>query len=55
MTCGFGHIMDGNLHLNVAVADRSDDTVKSILDPWVYEEVTRRKGSISAEHGIGGY
>ena len=55
VTCGFGHIMDGNLHLNVAVADRSDDTVKSILDPWVYEEVTRRKGSISAEHGIGGY
>ena len=59
--CGFGHIMDGNLHLNVAVAkmDMSEGgkdvagLVNSILEPWVYEEVTRRRGSISAEHGIG--
>lgn len=49
---GYGHMGDSNLHLNVAVR-RYDKDVEKALEPWVYEWVAKRKGSISAEHGIG--
>ena len=49
---GYGHMGDSNLHLNVAVR-RYDKDVEKALEPWVYEWVSRREGSISAEHGIG--
>ncbi len=45
----FGHAGDGNVHVNVTGLDPSDDRV----DGAVLEDVARRGGSISAEHGIG--
>lgn len=45
----FGHIGDGNLHLEIAApADEADDVTRMVL-----EEVGRRGGSISGEHGVG--
>lgn len=51
-TAGYGHIGDGNLHLNVPVR-RYDKKVEKILEPFVYEWIETVKGSISAEHGLG--
>lgn len=45
----FGHIGDGNLHVNVLGLPAGDDTV----DEAVLDLVVERGGSISAEHGIG--
>jgi FAD/FMN-containing dehydrogenase len=47
----FGHIADGNLHLSVAMAGHT--VPESDIEEVVYEIASRRKGSISAEHGIG--
>lgn len=49
---GYGHMGDSNLHLNVATR-RYDKEVEKMLEPWVYEWVKERQGSISAEHGLG--
>ncbi|GAA6032801.1 hypothetical protein JCM8097_000797 [Rhodosporidiobolus ruineniae] len=51
-TIGYGHIGDGNVHLNV-IADKWDKDVEAALEPWVYEATAKRNGSISAEHGLG--
>ena len=48
----FGHMGDSNLHLNVPTR-RFDEKVERALEPWVFEWVKERKGSISAEHGLG--
>jgi FAD/FMN-containing dehydrogenase len=45
----FGHVGDGNLHVNVTGLDPDDETV----DEAVLELVASLGGSISAEHGIG--
>lgn len=51
---GYGHIGDGNLHLNVVVGEGGDvDAVKAAMEPWVYEFVQKHRGSVSAEHGLG--
>ncbi|KAJ2450675.1 D-lactate ferricytochrome c oxidoreductase [Coemansia sp. RSA 2336] len=52
LVCGYGHIGDSNLHLNI-VADKFQDSVTAIFEPYVYEWVQSQRGSISAEHGIG--
>ncbi|GAA5994994.1 FAD-binding oxidoreductase [Rhodotorula paludigena] len=49
---GYGHIGDGNLHINI-VAKQWDEKVESAIEPWVYEATAKRNGSISAEHGLG--
>lgn len=49
---GYGHMGDANLHLNVAVR-RYDKKVEKTLEPFVYEWISKRSGSISAEHGLG--
>ncbi|EMG50368.1 DLD2 D-2-hydroxyglutarate--pyruvate transhydrogenase DLD2 [Candida maltosa Xu316] len=49
---GYGHIGDGNLHLNVSVRKYSPE-VEQVLEPFVYEWISNKKGSISAEHGLG--
>ncbi|RMZ83996.1 hypothetical protein DV737_g1389, partial [Chaetothyriales sp. CBS 132003] len=49
---GFGHMGDGNLHLNIVVRRYSKE-VEQALEPWVYEWIQQRQGSISAEHGLG--
>lgn len=51
-TLSFGHIGDGNLHLNVRV-DPPGEGVEGELERLVYDLVRRWNGSISAEHGIG--
>lgn len=49
---GYGHIGDGNLHLNVCVREYNKK-VEAVLEPFVYEWIQGKKGSISAEHGLG--
>jgi len=49
---GYGHMGDSNLHLNIPVR-RYTKEVEKALEPWVYEWIQKRNGSISAEHGLG--
>jgi FAD/FMN-containing dehydrogenase len=49
---GYGHMGDSNLHLNVPVR-RYTKEVEEAIEPWVYEWIQKRSGSISAEHGLG--
>ena len=55
--CLFGHIGDGNLHVNIMKPDDlSKDTFLARThdaDRDMFELVRRHRGSISAEHGIG--
>ncbi|CAN0153156.1 unnamed protein product, partial [Discosporangium mesarthrocarpum] len=48
----YGHLGDGNLHLNVTTTSK-DESVVEILEPFIFEWVVARGGSISAEHGVG--
>ena len=53
----FGHIGDGNVHLNVlkpdALAMEEFQAQCAEVSRWVFEIVQRYGGSISAEHGVG--
>lgn len=53
----FGHIGDGNLHINILRPDgmSKEDFVKACrdVDQLVFAAVKRQGGSISAEHGVG--
>jgi len=49
---GYGHIGDGNLHINIPVRYYSKE-VESLVEPWIFEWIGLHNGSISAEHGIG--
>ncbi|XP_076807099.1 D-2-hydroxyglutarate dehydrogenase, mitochondrial-like [Clavelina lepadiformis] len=49
---GYGHLGDGNLHLNITCEKYSRD-IHSAVEPFVYEWTSRHKGSVSAEHGLG--
>ncbi|WP_160077025.1 FAD-binding oxidoreductase [Pseudomonas sp. 8AS] len=53
----FGHIGDGNLHLNILKPENlSKDEFFAkcaIVNKWVFETVQKYNGSISAEHGVG--
>jgi FAD/FMN-containing dehydrogenase len=48
----YGHLGDGNLHLQVAVPGAEPQPKREVYD-IVYGLVGERRGSISAEHGIG--
>ena len=55
--CWYGHIGDGNLHLNILrpetlSVDEFYQRCHSI-SPKLFEQVQARQGSISAEHGVG--
>jgi FAD/FMN-containing dehydrogenase len=50
-TVYFGHVADGNLHASVSMNGHSVSPLE--IEEAVYEIVSRRKGSVSAEHGIG--
>ncbi|CAJ1930312.1 unnamed protein product [Sphenostylis stenocarpa] len=50
---GYGHLGDGNLHLNVSTPHYDDDKILSQIEPFVYEWTSKHLGSISAEHGLG--
>lgn len=49
---GFGHLGDGNLHINI-VADAYKKEIEEVVEPYIYELVAKHNGSISAEHGLG--
>ncbi len=55
--CWYGHIGDGNLHLNILKPDTL--SVQAFyeqcqaINPALFEVVRARRGSISAEHGVG--
>ncbi|KAI8431704.1 hypothetical protein MSG28_016173 [Choristoneura fumiferana] len=49
---GYGHVGDGNIHINVTVPEYSKEAT-DMLEPFIFEEVSKLKGSISAEHGVG--
>lgn len=55
--CLFGHVGDGNIHINVMKPDAMDPAAffakASAADHAVFALVERHGGSISAEHGIG--
>ena len=50
---GYGHLGDGNLHLNVSSPDGYHPALEAILEPFVYQWTAEQRGSISAEHGVG--
>jgi FAD/FMN-containing dehydrogenase len=53
----FGHIGDGNLHLNILKPEhmgKDEFFAKcATVNTWVFETVAKYNGSISAEHGVG--
>ncbi|XP_078393074.1 D-2-hydroxyglutarate dehydrogenase, mitochondrial isoform X2 [Cetorhinus maximus] len=49
---GYGHLGDGNLHLNI-VSEAYDQQVLDSIEPYLYEWIAQHSGSISAEHGLG--
>ncbi|NXK92058.1 D2HDH protein, partial [Formicarius rufipectus] len=49
---GYGHLGDGNLHLNITAESYSPSLLEAI-EPFVYEWTASCHGSISAEHGLG--
>ncbi|XP_077009487.1 D-2-hydroxyglutarate dehydrogenase, mitochondrial isoform X2 [Tamandua tetradactyla] len=49
---GYGHLGDGNLHLNVT-SEAFSPTLLGALEPHVYAWTARQRGSVSAEHGLG--
>ena len=48
----YGHVGDGNLHLNVT-SPGFDPVVARQIEPFVYEWTSGVRGSVSAEHGLG--
>jgi FAD/FMN-containing dehydrogenase len=54
----FGHLGDGNLHYNVQAPEGADGHAflrefEDKVNTWVFDQVKRFGGSISAEHGVG--
>eukprot|EP00048_Salpingoeca_helianthica_P010049 m.143678 g.143678 ORF g.143678 m.143678 type:complete len:501 (+) comp14993_c0_seq5:159-1661(+) len=49
---GYGHLGDGNLHLNIT-SDGRNEKLFSLIEPYVYQFTAGVRGSISAEHGLG--
>ncbi|XP_071390243.1 D-2-hydroxyglutarate dehydrogenase, mitochondrial isoform X1 [Centroberyx affinis] len=49
---GYGHVGDGNLHLNIT-STAKDPALLAAIEPFVYEWTAGCQGSISAEHGLG--
>ena len=56
-TVGYGHVGDGNLHLNCSLKGYDDEDLQQrlndLIDPFVMAFVRDHKGSVSAEHGVG--
>ncbi|KMZ56743.1 UDP-N-acetylmuramate dehydrogenase, partial [Zostera marina] len=50
---GYGHLGDGNLHLNILTDSYDNNDILSKIEPFVYEWTSEHHGSISAEHGLG--
>ena len=52
-TVVFGHIADGNLHINFASNNPAAEARMASMDHKMHQLVGEVRGSISAEHGIG--
>ena len=48
---GYGHIGDGNMHLNITSRQYNQEVMDKI-EPYLYQWTSEQKGSISAEHGM---
>lgn len=48
----YGHVGDGNLHLNITSKEYDPETM-ALIEPFVYDAVSKHRGSVSAEHGLG--
>jgi FAD/FMN-containing dehydrogenases len=55
LVVNWGHVIDGNLHLNIITPGdfSADEQIIALIEPFIFESVVRRGGSISAEHGLG--
>jgi len=53
---GYGHLGDGNIHLNISTRDRAQPYHAELLadiEPRVFDWTLAHGGSVSAEHGLG--
>lgn len=54
---GYGHIADGNVHLNIGIPGFDNhallEKLSNVVDPFIFKYVKDVRGSVSAEHGIG--
>lgn len=53
---GYGHLGDGNVHLNISTPNRGQDYHAALgreIEPFVLDWTLQHGGSISAEHGLG--
>lgn len=55
LICVWGHVADGNAHINIVTpgAFTHDSDLEERINKVVYNAVLKRGGSISAEHGLG--
>jgi len=55
LVVNWGHVVDGNLHFNVVTPGVFDEdpSLTARIEPYLFESVNKRGGSISAEHGLG--
>ncbi|XP_071839598.1 D-2-hydroxyglutarate dehydrogenase, mitochondrial-like isoform X3 [Apostichopus japonicus] len=52
LVCGYGHVGDGNLHLNIVGPTLSKEFL-ALIEPFVFDWTASKGGSVSAEHGLG--
>jgi len=57
VTMGYGHVSTSDVHVAVILMGYANrelyERVAKVVDPFVMNYVRERRGSISAEHGIG--
>lgn len=56
-TVGFGHMADGDIHINIGIAGRENEALAeklcNFVDPLVMDFIKKHGGSVSGEHGVG--
>lgn len=50
---GFGHLGDSNIHLNIVSSTTYNRDIEHLIESFMYKYIISKRGSISAEHGIG--
>ena len=57
VTIGYGHMGDGDIHVNIAIPgyDNPDllQRLNTAVFPFLMDWIKQSKGSVGAEHGIG--
>jgi len=48
----YGHIGDGNIHLNISCKSYSKE-ITDLIEPYIYQWTQEHHGVISGEHGLG--